>query len=64
MKTVSRRGLPLAAAVGIRLAVLLMLPLGAFAADGAIVINSRYGDEPAENVLPELLYLFAAKNGR
>ena len=46
MKTVSRRGLPLAAAVGIMLAVLLMLPLGAFAADGAIVINSRYGDEP------------------
>ncbi len=44
MRTVSRRGL--AAAACIILAMLFMLPLGAFAADGAIVINSRYGDEP------------------
>ncbi len=46
MRTVSRRGMTLAAAVGIVLAMLLMLPLRVFASDGAIVINSRYGDEP------------------
>ena len=46
MRTVSRRGMTLAATVGIVLAMLLMLPLRVFASDGAIVINSRYGDEP------------------